>query len=110
MFSPATGDLMGVRQTPNSQYVEWNNGRVVASYVRKGLGISAHFASDKQGLRHIKSAINDFCEWIFNRYEWCTMILAIMNIESVIRIVKKCGFVPIGSNEDMAVYARLRNG
>lgn len=110
MFSPATGDLLGVRQTPNSKYIKWDHGNIVGSYVKKGLGISVHFASDKASLRDVKQAINDYCIWAFNRYEWCTMIFAIMNIDSVIRIVKKCGFIFIGSNEDMAVYARLRNG
>lgn len=109
MFKPANDNLMGVKMTPNNIAVEWTGeGRIIASYAERGNAISAHFASDKQGLRHIKSAINDFCQWIFNKYEWCTMVLAMIKKPSVERVVLKCGFSYLASQNDINVYMRVR--
>ncbi len=89
--------------------VEWGGpGKVVASYAMRGNAISAHFASDKKGLRHIKSAIEDFCAWIFDTYKWCTMILAMIERPSVTRIVRKCGFKHVIDNQGYKIYARCR--
>lgn len=111
MFTPATGDLLGVAMTPNYLAVEWNGpGRIIASYAQRGGAISAHFASNKEGLRHIKTAIDDFCKWVLIKYEWCSMIIAIIakRNRSVMRIVSKCGFFPVCYNNEINVYARHR--
>jgi YD repeat-containing protein len=109
MFSPATSDLLGVLQTDNTLTYVWDGpGRIIASFLAQGDALSAHFASNKSGVRNIKTAINDFCVWAFERYKWCTMILAITEKPSVSRIVEKCGFFQVAQCDNTAVFARVR--
>lgn len=112
MFTPATGDLLGVLETENTVAFSWNGpGRIIASFSQRGNSIAAHFASNKDGLRHIKTAINDFCLWAFNRFKWCTMVLAQIEKPSVERIVLKCGFKKVADilDDDVKfVYMRIR--
>ncbi len=109
MFKKASGDLMNLPVSDKTIAVEWaGEGRILASYAMRGRALSAHFASDKKGLRNLKKAIDDFCSWAFNKYEWCTMILAVIKKKSVVRLVKKCGFMPVGYNKDVTVYARVK--
>ncbi len=112
MFSPASGDLLGVFESENTLAFSWNGpGRIIASFSQRGNSIAAHFASNKEGLRHIKSAINDFCLWAFNKYEWCTMILAQIKRPSVARLVAKCGFKKVGdvmTGNVRFIYMRVR--
>lgn len=109
IVKPAKGDLMGVLMTPNNIAIERiGEGRIIASYAQRGNAISVHFASDKKGLRHIKPAINEFCQWAFEKYEWCTMILAMIKIPSVERLVLKCGFSYLTSQNDINIYMRVR--
>jgi len=90
-------------------YVWSGPGRVIASFAQRGYAISAHFSSDKQGLRHLKSAINDFCVWIFNKYDWCRMVFAKITKPSVERLVRKCRFVHFADLGDFRVYMRLND-
>lgn len=109
MFTPATENLLGVLETENTIAFSWNGpGRVVVSFSQRGNSIAAHFASSKDGLRHIKTAINDFCLWAFNRFKWCTMVLAQIKKPSVARLVKKCGFFHVADIDGLTVYARSR--
>lgn len=104
-----TRPKLGIAHNENYLCVEWE-GLVVFSYARRGNAIMAHFASGKDGLRFIKPAINDFVEWVFNEYEWCRMILA--NIDktnqSVVRLVKKCGFDHVKYCKDTVIYGRAK--
>lgn len=98
-----------VAQNENYHIVRWlGPGKVVASYVRRGDALSAHFSCDKKGLRHIKQAINDFCEWAFYAFDWCTMIIAMIRRPSVARIVEKCEFKKVADFKRGPVYARCR--
>jgi hypothetical protein len=109
MFSPATSDLLGVLQTDNTVAYVWSGpGRIIASFSQRGNSIAAHFASNKKGLRHIKTAINDFCQWAFDQYKWCTMVLAQIKKASVARLVEKCGFFHVANIKDLTIYARAR--
>ena len=108
-FKPATGDLLGVAVSPRNMCVEWNEcGRVVFSFAKRGLAISGHFSADRKGSRNIKAAINDFCEWAFYAFEWCTMMMAMIQKPSVERLVLKCGFTHLASSEESEIYVRLR--
>ena len=108
-FKVADGDLMGVLMSPQNVAVEWiGPGRIVCSFAQRGQAVSAHFSSDRRGLRHLKSAINDFCNWVFGAFEWCSMVIAIINKPSVVRLVKKCGFSHVIDVEDNTVYARSK--
>tara|TARA_R110000851_G_C12885232_1_gene546516 strand:- start:391 stop:672 length:282 start_codon:yes stop_codon:yes gene_type:complete len=91
--------------------VEWTKkGRIVFSFAQRGKAIAGHFAADKKGLRHIKEAINDFCEWAFYTFEWCRMMLAMIQKPSVERIVRKCGFVFLGESTKAKIYMRCKDG
>jgi hypothetical protein len=105
-----SGDDLGVPKIPECMVVEWTefDSRVVFSFAQLGQGITAHFASGKESLREVKTAINDFCEWIFWAFPWCEMVFAVIGIESVERLVKKCGFRWIATKGPYQVYARYR--
>jgi hypothetical protein len=110
-FKRAHGDLQGVVMSPNNIAVEWDGpGRILFSFAQRGEAISIHFSSDKKGLRHIKEAINDFCDWIFYVCEWCEMILAFIKNEtkSVVRLVKKLGFFHVITIEEGIICGRVR--
>lgn len=109
MFTPVTENLLGVLVTEHTLSYLWGGpGRVICSFSQRGNAISVHFSSNKEGLRHIKPAINDFCMWTFKRFDWCTMILAQIKKPSVARIVKKCGFFHVADINDIKVYSRVR--
>lgn len=109
-FKAASGDLMGVLMTPPRVAIEWvGPGRVVFSFTQLGEAISAHFSADKKGLRYLKQAIEDFCEWAFEAFDWCRMILAIVGKPSVVRLIKKCGFSHVTDIDDNMVYTRLKS-
>lgn len=106
MFIPPECELP-VFQTANTLVVQWSGpGCVVFSYAQRGKGINAHFSSDKEGLRHLKAAIEDFCGWIFNTYTWCEFIFAMIKKNSVVRLVKKCGFTHLIDHGGYTVYMR----
>ncbi len=108
-FKEASGDLLGLATDGNHVNIEWRGGgRVIFSMERRGNGLSCHFASDRNGLRHIKQAINEFCDWAFSSFEWCKMIFAVIEKPSVERLVLKCGFNRIGELWNMQVYTRRK--
>jgi len=85
--------------------------KILFSVARLGEGgCSAHFASDKQGLRHLKEAIEEWCNFLFEKYEWCTMILAKTIEPSVGRLITKCGFEHVVDYNHIKAYARYRDG
>ena len=103
--------MLGVSTSKNNLVVEWGgSGRVVFSFAQRGNALSAHYAANKEGARNIKQAINDFCDWAFYEFEWCTMIMAMIQKESVERIVKKCGFVFLGECKKARIYVRVNRG
>lgn len=108
MFKLAEGDLLGLPTNENHINVEWEERRVLFSMTRRGDALSCHFTSDKDGLRHIKSAIHDFCNWAFSIFKWCKMIIALIKKPSVARLVSKCGFSHIGNNDSAAIYVRVK--
>jgi hypothetical protein len=70
--------------------------------------MDAHFAADKDNLRYIKTAINEFCDWVFNNYKWCTLIFAVISKPSVERIVRKCGFKYLTHDQDKIIYIKVK--
>ena len=83
-------------------------GHILFSVARQGNAASCHFASDKKGLRHIKQAINEWCDFIRDLFDWCKMIIAkVYNSKSgVINILKKCNFLKVWGNDTLSVYMR----
>ena len=91
-FIPLQGDDLGVLRNDNYRVAQAMGSRITFSYARKGKGMDCHFAADKTSLRSLKGTINAFCEWIFHDYPWCECIFAVVDKNSVDRLVKKCGF------------------
>jgi len=109
MFSAADSDLLGLPTNSNHINVEWDGpGKVLFSMTRRGDGLSCHMAADKKSLRMIKRAINEFCDWAFNKYDWCRVIMAVTEYPSIGRILTKCGFVFLDRNDKAAAYGRFR--
>lgn len=107
MIYPLSGDDLGVARNENYAIFEWrrDDKRVVFSATLMGKGLSCHFAADKESLRMIKPAINEFCEWAPTVFD-CRMIIAFINKPSVVRLVTKCGFNHVLTYSEGAIYAR----
>lgn len=111
-FYEYEGDLIGLVTDENHVVYRWieKDCKILFSVARLGDGCSCHFASDKAGLRHIKQAINEFCQFLFDKFNWCTMILAKTKRPSVGRLIEKCGFSFVVQGEELTAYARCRDG
>ncbi|MAT39718.1 MAG: hypothetical protein CL946_08960 [Ectothiorhodospiraceae bacterium] len=109
-FIPYNGDTGELYSDDNHLIFKWcGEGHIIASLARKGNAISAHLSSDKKGLRHLKTAINDFCVFVFWLFDWCEMVLAQINRPSVERVVTKCGFSYLATAENgVKVYMRVK--
>lgn len=107
IFSGDTGRLPVDR---NYLIFRWTgSGEILFSVTQKGKAAFVHFTSDKAGLRHIKQAFNEFCDFVFWLFEWCTMIMAhVERKPSIGRVLLKCEFEEITGNENAKVYARYR--
>ena len=73
---------------------------VCASITRLGNGAPCHFTADWGGVCKLEQAINEFCEFVFCVFPWCTMIMSKTNRKSVIDLIKKCGFELVKQLED----------
>ena len=83
--------------------------KVLFSVARQGRAASCHFASDKVGMTKIKRAIKEFCKFIFGLFDWCSVIIAKVEIKKVKSIIKTLGFVKVvGSNTEKSIYALER--
>jgi hypothetical protein len=108
-FSPYTGDLMGLPVDENHLVFRWNGpGKILFSCAKQGDAITIHLASNKNGLRYLKKAVDDFVQFVFWLFDWCTMVIGKIATPSVERIAQKTGFVLLGRCDKGAIYMRLR--
>ena len=108
-FSPYSGDLMGLTANENHLVFRWHGpGKILFSVSRRGNAASCHFASNKKGLRYIKKAVDEFVQFVFWLFDWCTMVIAQTRKDSVARLIQKVGFMPVTQIDDITVYARVR--
>jgi len=110
-FMPYTGDLMGLPTNENHLNFLWKEKgcKVLFSVTRQGKAASCHFASDKAGKKKIKKGIKEFCEFVFDLFPWCEVVIAKVEIKKVKTIIKKCGFKKVlKSNTNKAIYALKR--
>ena len=105
-----SGDDLGVPRIPEALVVEWTEGghRVVFSFARLGDAMTAHFAAEKSSLREIKTAIDDFVQWIFYAYPWSRAVFAVTGRQSIGRLVQKCGFGWLTRRHDYDIYMRMK--
>lgn len=111
-FEPYQGDLMGLCVNENYLVFRWKNPdcKILFSVCQRGKAANCHFASDKAGLRFLKQAIGDFCDFVFWIFDWCTMVMAIIERSSVARLCEKSGFNHAIDVEGKKVYVRQRDG
>lgn len=109
-FAPYSGYLMGLPTTEDHLVFRWNHPgcKVLFSVCRRGSAASCHFASDKAGLRLLRTAINDFVNYVFWLFDWCTIVTAQVEKSSVAKLIEKCGFEYWFNADDIMVYKRLR--
>ena len=109
-FIPYSGDLIGLPTSKNHLNFRWCEPgcKVLFSVTRHGSGASCHFASDKTGVVKIRQAINEFVEFVFNSFDWCEMILALIKYKKVKRWVRECGFAWTLGFGKRALYIKKR--
>ena len=96
-FSEYNGDLMGLPTNENHRVYRWDRDdcKVLFSVTRRGCAAVGHFASDKRGLRHLKDAINQFTALCMVDFDWCKMVISLNERESIRKLLKRIGFVPV---------------
>ena len=108
-FTPYSGDLIGLYTDENHLVFRWNGpGKILFSVSRRGNAASCHFASNKDGLRYIKKAVDEFVQFVFWLFDWCIMVLAQVERPSVGRLIEKVNFHPVAKCNNITVYARVR--
>lgn len=109
-FTLYSGHLMGLPTNEHHLVFRWNHPecKVLFSVARRGDAASCHFASDKAGLRLLRQAIKEWCEYVFWLYEWCTMVTAQVVKPSVAKLIESCGFSYWLEADGLQIYKRLR--
>jgi hypothetical protein len=108
-FAPWEGPTGDLLVDENHLVFKWIDGNIFFSVSRRGNAASCHFACDKNSLRDLKQAIDEFVEFVFWIFDWATMVMAQVRKQSVARTIKKCGFFPIGEAEGITVYVRPKS-
>ncbi len=74
------------------------------SVTRYGDGVAIHFACEKSYLRDLKRSLIAFRQYVYELMPECNGIFAFMNVLSIERMVKRLGFVFLGTKDDMKIY------
>lgn len=110
--NPCDPNKNGLIHNQNHVVYRWdrNDCNVYFSVTKLDNVISAHFSSDKEGLKLMKDAIEECFEFLMDEYKWCEKIAGLVKRESVGRLIEKCGFVKKAYNEeqDIHIYERER--
>jgi hypothetical protein len=110
MIYPLSGDDLGVAKDDKHVLFEWHeHGRVVFSATQHGEAMSCHFAAEKKALKYVKIAIEEFINFVFQKCEWCKMIIAIVKVKSVERLLPKCNFQLVAELNEHSIFERVRN-
>jgi hypothetical protein len=109
-YQPVNEDLLGLPCNGDYLIYRWDRPdcRVYFSVAQKGYAMTAHFSSDKAGLRRLKTAIPLFCNYIFKHFNWCQMIFAIIGPRSIARLCEQCNFEHLLTNDRATVMVRYR--
>jgi len=97
----STAYLLGLPMNENYRVIKWKRGdkTVYFSITRQGNAISMHIAAEKKSYTSLRVAANEFCEAVFEQYEWCECILGLVGKQSVVNLAKKCGFEVLTKGE-----------
>ncbi len=109
-YTPVDEDLLGLPHDSNYLIYRWGRTdcRIYFSAAQKGGAVTMHLASDKAGLRQLAVASSEFCEHIFNEFNWCQMIFGIIGPRSIVRLSERCGFQRLLTNDNATVMVRYR--
>jgi len=109
-FTEYNGDLMGLPTGENYLVYRWDNPdcKILFSICRQGNGITGHLASDKRGLRKLKTAMKEMIDFVFTNFKWCEMIFAKAKTRSLKKLDEKVGFVLLGKANECDVYVLTR--
>ena len=105
IYSGDTGDLRTSDTFYNFIWLE-PNCKILFSVTQQGFAANCHFTSDKAGLRKLEQALNEWCEFCFNLFPWCKMIVGIIEKHGVSKLAEKCGFDCIASFGNKQIYIR----
>lgn len=87
----AAADAPEMPGNENHLYYSWND-EVYFSATKHGEALSIHIAADRRGKRGLRRALNEFCEWLFQHYAWCKVIIGMVGPQSIVNLGLKCGF------------------
>jgi len=107
-FIPYYGPIYSLKTNENYLNFRWlfKNTLILFSVTQQGNGAICHLYSDKRGLRYLKQAVLDWNEYVFDYYNWCKMIIAIIEKPSIERLVKYCGFKKIITINNKLIYTK----
>lgn len=100
-----TGQLLTSSYYMNFKWVE-SDCNILFSATRQGNAITAHFTSDKAGLRRLEQAVNEWCDFCFWLFDWCEMIIGIIERNSVCKLAERCKFEQVASFGKTKIYIR----
>ena len=105
------GDTGNLLTSDNHLNFRWRQPdcNILFSVTQQGNAAVSHFTSDKSGLRRLKEAVNDWCEFCFYLFEWCEMVIGVIEKPSVTRLAEKCGFKYVVSFGKQKIYARRKS-
>ncbi len=111
-FIPYNGNMGDLAYDENYVILKWNepNCHVIFSVAQRGKAANIHFDCDKAGARRVREAIGEFCDFLFWMFDWCTMVMGIIEKSSVMRIAEKLGFIYVTDINNSKVYVRTKNG
>jgi len=109
-FFEYSGDLIGLPTDSNHLVYRWDytGCKILFSMCRQGNAASCHFASDKKGLRKLKTSVIEFIDFVFTNFDWCEMIFAKIIPNSVKKLSESVGFEFLTSTEKSDVYYLVR--
>ena len=105
IYTGDTEDLLTSETFYNFIWLELNC-KILFSVTQQGKAANCHFYSDKLGLRKLEQAINEWCEFCFDLFPWCKMIIGIIEKSSIAKLAEKCGFDKIAFVDNKSIYIR----
>lgn len=111
MFQEYAGYMMNLTITKKSKIFIWAHKgcKILFSVSRYGDAAVCHLASDKKGLKFLKHAIEGWCEYVFETFDWCKLILAPVEKPSVYRILLKLDFRLVSHKNNNWLLARSKS-
>lgn len=100
----------------NTRVVKWSKAdkSVYVSFSKRGKAIIAHIAARRKNRKYLRKAVNDICNAFFLLYDWCQIVIGVIDKQSVLNLVYNCGFFLIKcaiiDNRMVSIVGRGRHG